>query len=385
VTQPRPTNVPFAERGGALRGALDLITGCYPSFLFGAGLGSLLPVFHLHQTTRAQLEPRLRYLAENGYRTVTADAISRLVRQRVSPGPRTVAQCFDDAWASLWTVAAPLLKEFGFQAITFAIPGRITDAPGLRPVSDSVEAVDYDRSERPFVTWPELRALAQSGTIDVQSHSWSHSMIFAGGTPLTFVTPAFADEPLLNRPRVAAGPVTPVAASGDDEPLRFLAPDCLGAPLYPRRSRLSDAWRYRDDAAARHRCVTHVREHGGAAFFDREGWEDALRVLHGTTADSFEGDSERQAAMTMELDRARTELESRLGTRVRHACAPWGVAGALTRDVATRLGLESLFADRLWGRRAVAAGDDPYSLMRLHERFIMCLPGRGRKFFFTAA
>lgn len=67
---------------------------------------------------------------------------------------------------------------------------------------------------------------------------------------------------------------------------------------------------------------------------------------------------------------------------MQHICAPWGIAGGMARRVVRRLGFLTLFADRLFGRRIVQAHDDPYSLMRLHERFIHCLPGRGRRLFF---
>ena len=71
------TRVPFAERGGAIRGGLDLVSGRFPRFVFGGGLDhDLLPVFHFHEVTREELEPKLRYLAENGYKTVTSDEIA---------------------------------------------------------------------------------------------------------------------------------------------------------------------------------------------------------------------------------------------------------------------------------------------------------------------
>ncbi|MXW34831.1 MAG: hypothetical protein F4Z60_04370, partial [Chloroflexi bacterium] len=65
---------------------LDLATGRYPAFLFGGPIGRLLPVFHLHEVTRASLEPKLQYLAEHGYRTVTTEEIDRFVRGGVHPG-----------------------------------------------------------------------------------------------------------------------------------------------------------------------------------------------------------------------------------------------------------------------------------------------------------
>lgn len=377
---PVATRAPFAERGGPVRGALDLATGRYPAFLFGSGVGRALPVFHLHEASPAVLESRLAYLAENGYRTVTADAIARLVRDGVRPGPRAVALCFDDAWASLWTTAAPLLKRYGFQAITFAIPARMRDAPTLRPtLDDGAVTEDDDRGAKPFVSWQELEVLHTSGLIDVQSHSWSHSMMFSGDSPESFVTPAFGAEPLLNRPRVADR----AAARGPTAP-EFLTPADLGAPLYPRRSRLSDAWRFEEDRAARDRCTAHVRANGGAAFFARPTWRAELAAVHGAGAGHFESDEARERAIADELDRARSELCARLGTNtVQHVCAPWGVAGGRARRVARRLGFLTLFADRLFGRRIVQAHDDPYSLMRLHERFIHCLPGRGRRLFFV--
>src|SRR5262249_47744891 len=89
------SRVPFAERGGAIRGALDLVSGRFPRFVFGGRLDDdLLPAFHFHEVSRDTLEPQLRYLAENGYRTVTSDEIDVYVRGNARfDGPR-VALCF---------------------------------------------------------------------------------------------------------------------------------------------------------------------------------------------------------------------------------------------------------------------------------------------------
>jgi hypothetical protein len=364
---------PFAERGGAVRGAVDLVTGSYPGFLFGLPVGRLLPVFHLHESNPTVLDARLQYLANNGYRTVTTDAIKRFVIDGLSSGPKTVALCFDDCWSTLWTVAAPLLRRYGMTAIAFAIPARVPDAPAPRATSETnPAAVLGDRSDTPFATWPELLALHASGLIDIQSHSYSHSAIFSGDEILGYVSPAFAERPLLSRPLASPG-----------EPFRWLGPDDLGAPLYLERSRLSDGLRFIDDGAARDRCVAHVAESGGAAFFDRPSWRQELDGV-ATKAGRWESVRDQQKAVTEEIGRARAVLESRLGGRVPHACLPWGIGGTVAAAALRAAGCELAFSDRLPGRRAVAAGDDPHRLMRLHERFIFCLPGRGRRWFFTA-
>jgi hypothetical protein len=363
----KASRVPLSERGGTLRGLLDLATGRYPAFLFGGSTGRLLPVFHLHEVTRATLEPSLQFLAEHGYRTVTTDVIAQLVRNGRHPGPFTVALCFDDAWASLWTVAQPLLRKYGFCAITYAIPGRIADADTTRPTLDDDQgpAERADQSDRPFVTWPELCALQSSGLVDVQNHTFSHASIFCADRVTGFVTPEFASTHLLDRPQIAQ----------DGDPA-FLRPDDLGAPLYAQRSRMSDALRYVEDMDTRDRCLTRVREEGGAAFFARPDCQRTLQAIADRRLGVFESDDTRGRTLRLELDRARAVLEDRLRAPVRHLCFPWGVGGRLARETARQLGIETAFSERLFGLRAVRAGDDPYRLMRLSGKWITRLPKR---------
>jgi polysaccharide deacetylase len=350
--------VPFAERGGRLRGVLDLATGCYPAFLFGGAPGNLLPAFHFHDVSRDWLEPRLQFLVDNGYRAVGCDEIARIVVDGKAPEPRTVALTFDDAWASVHAVALPLLQRYGLRAILFAIPARIADAPGGSP----------------FVTWAQLREIHASGVVDVQSHTRSHAMIFAGDEIVDFVRPGFEAEPLLNRPITAMnGHVATVD------------PDALGTPLYVRRSRMSDARRYLADQGAADRCRRHVAANGGADFFTRPDWRRELAAAAAGAGGAFESDEARAQAIRDELASGRALLNERLGTTtVKHVALPWGVSGALTRQALEATGHVTAFAERPLLRRAIRAGDDRYQLMRLSGRFLTCLPGRGRKYFWTA-
>jgi hypothetical protein len=378
------TSVPFAERGGAVRGLLDLATGCYPAFLFGGPVGAL-PVFHFHEVTRAWLEPRLQYLVDNGYRTVTCDEIARLVVDGVHPGPRSVALTFDDAWSSAWTVATPLLQRLKLRAIVFAIPARISDAPAPRATADEAGPTDggahYMPGQSPqppassmFVTWPELRAMHNSGVFDVQSHTRAHAKIFCDAAVTGFVAPGFAAEPYLDRPLAAA-------TNGS---VRFVEPEALGTPLYLRRSRMSDARRFLPDEGTAERCRQHVARNGGAQFFDRPAWRAELEPLAAGNG-RFETDDEQETAIRDEMAEGRAMLNARLGaTGVRHLALPWGIAGDVTRRLLQDSGHVTAFAERPLRRRGVRAGDDRYGLMRLNSKFLMCLPGRGRQWFFTA-
>jgi hypothetical protein len=358
-----------------LRGCLDLISGRFPPFVLGGRVGDgLLPVFHFHDVTPEDLDPKLRYLAENRYRTVTADEIAGHARGDARLEGTRVALCFDDAWASLWTVAAPLLKRYGLSAITYAIPARMVDAVGRRPTmdEDTTGAASPQTGPR-FVTWPELRTLHSSGVIDVQCHTDSHSMIFCAGAIAGFVTPGYAATPFLNRPQIVPAPA-----------LRFVDAGELGAPLYPSRSRMSDGRRVKVSIEVHARCVEHVARAGGADFFSRPGWRAQLtriaRDVDQGGPRAIETPLEQDRAIEEELDCSRAMLNERLGTRtVNHICLPWGVSGTRTVTALARLGYRSAFANRLRGVHAVRPGDDPYWLKRLPNKFIFRLPRHGRR------
>jgi hypothetical protein len=335
------------------------VSGRYPAFVFGGGLGTFLPVFHFHDVTREELEPRLRHLADNGYRSVVSDEIASYVRGDLTLPARSVGLCFDDAWKSLATVAAPLLQQYSLRAITYAIPARVTE----RGEGDS-----------PFVTWAELSALHASGTIDVQSHTDSHSRIFASIEVEDFVQPGYDATPLLNRPQLSAPPA-----------LAFVTPADLGAPLYGMRSRMSDARRALVSPVVHDACVDLVAREGGAAFFTRPDWRNRLNALVVSGLETpFESGDDQARVIEEELARSRAILNQRLKTTsVAHICLPWGISGSRTEASLKRTGYRSAFANRLRGQHAVHRGDDPYWLKRLPNHYITRLPGRGRQYWFS--
>jgi hypothetical protein len=348
---------PFAERGGAVRGIVDLATGCYPAFLFGGSIGTEVPVFHFHDESEDSLEPRLKHLAENGYHTITCDELERFVVDGRSPGARAVMLTFDDAWASVWTVAYPLLRKYRQRAVVFAIPGRIAEQTG------------------PFVSWTQLQEMQSSGVIDVQSHTRLHLMIFTGRELAGFVTPEYARQPMLNRP---------ILSASVDDGLQFLEPDALGAPLFVRRSRMSDGRRFLPESGAGERCREVVQREGGVSFFERPDWRRTLERTAGEPAGDYETDDERIRTIRNELVRGRELLSDRLAPHhVRHLALPWGIAGATTRQLLADAGYATAFAERPLRRRAVRAGDDRFQLMRLNGKFVTCLHGTGRKGFFA--
>ena len=188
------------------------------------------------------------------------------------------------------------------QAITYVAPGRINDAEEVRPTVNT-RARDVDELliiDEAFVTWAELKTLAGYGTVDIQAHTYSHAKIFCHDEVEDFLRPG-SEISLLSRPILAF----------HEKPV-FIAEDQFGCPLYPVRSRMSDALRYMDDERSRVRCIHHVRESGYGEFFKGDSWRDELIELAQESDGRFETEQEREDCIRTELVRAREVLEHKL-------------------------------------------------------------------------
>lgn len=365
--------VPFAERNTPLRGALDLVSGAYPRFLFGGAVKDMVPVFHFHDVSAEYLEPYLAYLEENKYTTITTATLEQWIYEGQHPGERSVMLCFDDARASMWTVVLPLLRKYRMDAVTYVVPGRVAPAETVRDtLEDGREnAHEEDWGALPFATWPELLAMHESGYVDVQAHTHAHARIFCSSRLSGFVAVDTA-WPMLAEPAEVLGEIP-----------SFYEPRQLGSPLFPMRSRMSDARRFLPDRAYVRRCREIVDTEGGAVFFQEPDWRGRLEQAAGPPVGRYETSEEHAASLRFELERPREILRELLnGHTVTQVCLPWAVCGQYAEQLIRELGYRTAVADRLFGRRAVVRGHHPFRLMRLKHQYIYCLPGAGRKYFF---
>jgi peptidoglycan/xylan/chitin deacetylase (PgdA/CDA1 family) len=118
--------------------------------------------------TEAALSAQLAYLADRGYRGAT---ITDAVRSR--PRGKTVVITFDDAYRSVFELAAPILRRFGFPGTLFvptAFPA--TCQPMRWPGVDRWLGTPHE-SELIPASWEEIGALADSGW-EIGSHTRTH-------------------------------------------------------------------------------------------------------------------------------------------------------------------------------------------------------------------
>jgi len=111
---------------------------------------------HVPTVTPESFEQQLALIARGRYTVV---GLSELVERMVRGGPlerRSVVLTFDDGYEEAYSVAAPILRRFGFCATVFVTPTEV----GLSG----------------FMTWDHLRAIARDG-IAVGSHTMHHTFL----------------------------------------------------------------------------------------------------------------------------------------------------------------------------------------------------------------
>ncbi len=358
----------------------------HPEFVFNDRLQTLkgeVPVFNFHSVSPERFESQLRHLQRNGYRTLSADELTLILNREMPAPERSVVLTFDDGHVTLWSVALPLLKRYGCKAVAFVIPawteGDAVVRPNLESVWDGRAAMEEllrACDTRLFCNWDELRAIQQSGLVDIQSHSLNHARVFVSSRVVDFFGP--------DRDEVFVQYDYPVyRESGLD---RWDRPGLPGMPIYENSPRLSVNIRYFDDEDLRQICIQHVAELGGSDYFLRKGsYRELFKLVMNYRRNygekgRFETAEEREVALFQELEGSNRWIEEEMpGHRVKHFCYPWWSGTDQAVELSKKAGYATNFWGILPGRRTNRPGDDPYHIVRLLDDYIFRLPGDGRR------
>jgi peptidoglycan/xylan/chitin deacetylase (PgdA/CDA1 family) len=89
----------------------------------------------------------MAYLYDNGFHTVTSDELRGFLFNHEALPAKSVLITFDDGYMSNYMFAYPILKQYGFHAILFAITGGI-----------QTKDQDYHKDKLDMLSWMQLEA-----------------------------------------------------------------------------------------------------------------------------------------------------------------------------------------------------------------------------------
>ena len=135
--------------------------------------------------TPRNFEAHMRYLHRHGFTTLHTGEMLSILLGHTAPPKKPVMITFDDGWLDNWVYAFPAMKKYGIKAaifvITSLIPGngrRMRSDEGDVPVLPEHRAcqhlVDAGGASEVMLSWEELREMADSGLVEIQSHTHTH-------------------------------------------------------------------------------------------------------------------------------------------------------------------------------------------------------------------
>ena len=88
---------------------------------------------------------------------------------------------FDDGYLDNWLWAFPLLKKYSLPATIFVSPEFVDVDTGVRPVIKDINSAKTNSGELEtggYMSWEEMKIMENSGLIDIQSHTLTHTKYF---------------------------------------------------------------------------------------------------------------------------------------------------------------------------------------------------------------
>lgn len=330
----------------------------YPSFLTARSPrkdADSVPVFMFHRVLPEPFKAQIRFLQENGYRTLSLTDFIRFLEGTFRPEAPSVLLTFDDGDQSWYDTAHPLLRDAGMKAAGFLVTRFIQDAAGSGP----------------WLSWPQVLEMEASGVFEFASHTHSHDRVFVSDRLIGFMHPGFDKNPLhLDTPWYQ----NPDGSRAEIPP---------GAPVYAHTARTNTGRVFMDCPEIRTQCADWVQQQGGNEFFADPQWRKALREHHrslcrGRTPGIYSEPAQAMEWLVDDLKTARKILDTKLGRCPDSLCFPWGDGSGFAVEAARTAGHRQCF----WvcTRRSLnRSGDDPLYIPRMKDDYLQRLPGDSRE------
>ena len=124
---------------------------CYHQFVEGSISKSAM------QVSERTFEKQMAYLSANGFQVIPFSRLSGFLDGSQSIPPKSVVISIDDGYKSVYQTAFPILKKYSYPATLFLYTDFVGGGAALN--------------------WSQIREMQDSGLINVESHSRTHSSL----------------------------------------------------------------------------------------------------------------------------------------------------------------------------------------------------------------
>lgn len=272
----------------------------------------------------AYFAAHLSWLKENGFESIPIEKLVEYLKgEEVWIPERPIAITLDDGTIENYTIAYPLLKEYGFTGTVFV------------PTADKY--INFSGKD-----W--WKGVDSEGVLKIEGHSHTHAFTFINDQIEDFHVEEEKDrKPIIKG--LDARPGAPIFSMGYE----------LVSKRFLPNQELIDA------------CVDYVNKHGGEIFFKKRHWKrELLKLVSKYPRDRgrYEIEEEKRERIKEELEISKRIIEEVIGNekRVQFFAYPFGAYGS---DLIEFLGLTGYTGAFTTNPGGNVKGDNSYLLKRM--------------------
>lgn len=296
--------------------------------------------------SRKLFEEQCCTLAEAGWKGISLEEAEHFFLTKQALPPKSFLITFDDGYLDNYMYAMPILQKYGHKGTMFAVSNRIDDSETLRATPEElfsgkvalmpeldnpthINELGYTERRDIFCNKAEVRAMEQSGVMQVASHTFGHFGVFSGSEYTHFHSPqgkrqrtfyATAEPWLWGIPelRVVPGLINRAFLLSEELKEKILS-------LVPQTLREADA-------------------------FFKSGGESKLTELVSSVNGNigrFETSEEEKKRREKEICGGKEQLEEILGHSLKTLCWPWGAWNEASRSIAKDAGFSVLLTTKV--------------------------------------
>lgn len=308
-------------------------------------------------------EKKINYLLRKGYTFIFHDDLYRYIQYGEKIKGKQIMLTFDDGYLDNWTIVFPLLKRLGVKYTVYISKEFVDPSGSLRPTLNNVWSGDINLEKLPllgYLSWIEMRTMEQSGFVDIQSHTSTHSWCFTGDKIIDFISPGKLNE----YPWIAWNNFP------EEKPnwtkagyLQKMEKELLGCPVYENK-RSMIATKYFETPGLSNHLSIYIKQSEPVSFFNNPDWRNILiRQINKKKWEKghFENTKERRERLAYELKTNKDTIEKELDKEVRYLCWPGGAHNEELLKLAEEYGYLATTVKEGYNRY----GDDPSRVHRI--------------------
>lgn len=315
-----------------------------------------IPIIYYHSVAPKQLnfwnrywltlelkyfEEHLKYFKKNNYKSLLLDEYLD-IKHSNSTNKKYFLLTFDDGYLDNFIYVYPLLKKYGFKGTIFVNPEFVDEKSTPRKTLFDYwdnKASLRDIANWGFLNWEEMREMQESGTIDIQSHTMTHTKYFVSDKLVDFHHPGADSLYYIGNKFPERKPY--YITDTEFEKLVF-----YGYPIFEQQSSVI-ARKVDINPSFNHSIIQSLEDIDWSKPYDFKSLYEKVRNIYddykknNDIIKKIESEEEYEQRVYDELKNSKEILESNLDKKVDFLCWPHGDNNEFAHKTALELGYKA--------------------------------------------